>query len=301
MVTVTAAAEGLGAFTQDFVYERRIGSRNQIEVKVPITFLERGSGSWRGGVGDVAIGFKRNLFHSLNTGSIFSLTGEVVLPTGNADKGFGKGVTVFEPFVTFGQILPGAGFLHFQGGLEAPADRDLADEAFWRTAIGRTFAADRGFGRAWFPHKCIACHNGMITSVGEDVSIGFAWRASMMANSARDPYWHAGVRREVMDHPESQVAIEDECSKCHMPMARYLAHETGGTGQVFEHLPVGSGGDPWTCSRPMASPAPFVTRSRPKASALLKAWWGSSKSIEPPETETGRSTGLSRWTNPGWH
>ena len=45
----------------------------------------------------------------------------------------------------------------------------------------------------------------------------------MMANSSRDPYWQAGIRRETLDHPESKALIEDECSKCHMPMARYEA------------------------------------------------------------------------------
>ena len=91
---------------------------------------------------------------------------------------------------------------------------------------------------------CIACHNGLVTPSGEHVSIGFAWRSSMMANSARDPYWHAAVRREVMDHPESQGAIEDECSECHMPMARYSANVNGLPGSVFEHLPIVSGDDP---------------------------------------------------------
>jgi hypothetical protein len=64
-----------------------------------------------------------------------------------------------------------------------------------------------------------------------------------MANSARDPYWHAAVRREVMDHPSARVEIEDECSKCHMPMARYEAHLLGETGSVFDHLPIGAGAD----------------------------------------------------------
>lgn len=60
----------------------------------------------------------------------------------------------------------------------------------------------------------------------------------MMANSARDPYWHAGVRREVTDHPQAQAAIEDKCSTCHMPMARTTAAAHGGMGQVFVNLPV---------------------------------------------------------------
>jgi hypothetical protein len=85
--------------------------------------------------------------------------------------------------------------------------------------------------------RCLACHNGVTTETGEDVSIGFNWRTSMMANSARDPYWHAGVRRETIDHPTAKAAIEDECSICHMPAARYEAKLAGHEGEVFSHLP----------------------------------------------------------------
>jgi hypothetical protein len=85
--------------------------------------------------------------------------------------------------------------------------------------------------------RCIACHNGLTTPSGQDVSIGFDWRPSMMANAARDPYWQAGVRRETIDHPESRAVIEDECSICHMPMVRYQAKVAGHEGQIFAHLP----------------------------------------------------------------
>ena len=85
--------------------------------------------------------------------------------------------------------------------------------------------------------RCIACHNGLTTLSGQDVSFGFNWRPSMMANSGRDPYWQAGVRRETIEHPESRAAIEDECSICHMPMARFEAKTAGREGQVFAHLP----------------------------------------------------------------
>jgi hypothetical protein len=87
----------------------------------------------------------------------------------------------------------------------------------------------------------MACHNGLTTPTGEDVSIGASWRASMMANSSRDPYWQAGVRREVIDHPSAAHEIEDECSICHMPMSRTRAHAAGRTGEIFAHLPIGSG------------------------------------------------------------
>lgn len=91
--------------------------------------------------------------------------------------------------------------------------------------------------------QCMACHNGLTTRRGEDVSIGMDWSASMMANAARDPYWQAAVRREVMDHPSASGAIQNECAACHMPMSRYLAKAAGGLGEVFSLLPVPGTGE----------------------------------------------------------
>jgi cytochrome c551/c552 len=85
--------------------------------------------------------------------------------------------------------------------------------------------------------NCMNCHNNLVSPSGEDISFGSNWRASMMANSARDPYWHAAVRREVMDHPESRAAIENECSTCHMPMAHTQAKAMGEMSRVFANLP----------------------------------------------------------------
>ena len=99
---------------------------------------------------------------------------------------------------------------------------------------------------------CLACHNGLTTPAGEDVSIGVQWRTSMMANSSRDPYWHAAVRRETIDHPEHAAAMrretidhpdEDECSICHMPMARTRAGALGLEGRVFANQRWSGGGD----------------------------------------------------------
>lgn len=85
---------------------------------------------------------------------------------------------------------------------------------------------------------CIACHNNLVSPAGEDVSIGANWRGTMMANSARDPYWQASVRRETMDHPSKAAEIEDECATCHMPAAQKAARAGGGKGEVFAHLPI---------------------------------------------------------------
>jgi hypothetical protein len=86
--------------------------------------------------------------------------------------------------------------------------------------------------------ECLACHNNLTAPSGEDVSIGASWRGSMMANSARDPYFHASVRRETIDHPTKAAAIEDECAACHMPTARQVMRAAGREGQIFAHLPI---------------------------------------------------------------
>ena len=88
--------------------------------------------------------------------------------------------------------------------------------------------------------RCQACHNGLTTASGEDISIGFDWRSSIMGNSARDPYWQASVRREDMEHPESKAEIEDGCADCHMPISRYEAKLHGKLGEVFAHIPFDS-------------------------------------------------------------
>ena len=85
---------------------------------------------------------------------------------------------------------------------------------------------------------CIACHSNMVDDEGRVVSIGHDWRATMMAHSARDPYWQASVRRETIDHPALSAEIEDTCATCHMPAARAKAQVAGELGRVFDHLAV---------------------------------------------------------------
>jgi hypothetical protein len=102
----------------------------------------------------------------------------------------------------------------------------------------------RGQSPLLFAHSssCIACHNNLSTPGGEDVSIGSTWRATIMANSARDPYFHASVRRETMDHPSRAADIENECAACHMPMPQRIARDAGARGEVLAHLPISNGG-----------------------------------------------------------
>jgi hypothetical protein len=60
----------------------------------------------------------------------------------------------------------------------------------------------------------------------------------MMANSARDPYFHAGLRREVMDHPSLAGEIQHECAGCHAPMLQRAAHADGRLTDLLSQLPI---------------------------------------------------------------
>jgi hypothetical protein len=82
--------------------------------------------------------------------------------------------------------------------------------------------------------RCTTCHIGIYDAAGQNVSMGEAWRSSMMANSSRDPYWQAAVRKEVMSNPQYQAAIEDKCSTCHTSMARATVAVEGAQGSLLD-------------------------------------------------------------------
>src|SRR5262249_53450248 len=101
VVTTAINASGPAGVENHIAYERRFGVANQVELDLPFTFQQAAAGNWTRGVGDVTLGYKRVLAYSLRSGSIFSLGGEVNLPTGDRAKGLGSGVTIFEPFASY--------------------------------------------------------------------------------------------------------------------------------------------------------------------------------------------------------
>jgi len=107
--------------------------------------------------------------------------------------------------------------------------------------------ADAAFESAHYSGNsvCSACHTDQ--NVGDDrimviqddsgfrdVSIGRAWETSLMANSTRDPYWHAVVASELHSYPDLKDEINDTCTRCHAPMANDLAKKEGLPLQVFD-------------------------------------------------------------------
>jgi mono/diheme cytochrome c family protein len=144
---------GEKAVLNKLVYERRFGPRTQLEAVIPINFEQIEQGHWsRKGIGDVALGVKRVLAASMESGAIVSAGAEIILPTGKEFYGMGNGHVVFEPFAMWGKLLPRNFFVQMHGGVELPFDTEEGRrETFLRTAIGTSFFSDRGFGRAWSP------------------------------------------------------------------------------------------------------------------------------------------------------
>jgi hypothetical protein len=81
---------------------------------------------------------------------------------------------------------------------------------------------------------CAVCHREMVDEEGQDVSIDMFWRATMMGNAARDPYWQATVRSEVGANPAAKDVIEDKCATCHTPMARFTLTAQGEKASLLD-------------------------------------------------------------------
>jgi len=152
VATTAANASGAPSWTTDIIDERTIfDARTQLETDIPTNYADQNH-NWEEGVGDITVGLKREMFASLRTGSILSLQGGILLPTGDSKRGFGAGTTQFEPFAAFDQLFRNNTFLQTQLGADLPFDTSVAPRSlFYRAAIGQAFAADHLLGRLYSP------------------------------------------------------------------------------------------------------------------------------------------------------
>jgi len=151
VISTAVNAQRGPAVMSHIIHEQRFGVRNQIEVDVPVIFQDQ-SHTWYGGIGDTTLGLKRTIFSRLRSGSILSLQGSVILPSGNKSRGFGTGTTTFETFAAFGQLFRTNTFVQTQFGADLPRHTQIAPQSiFFNTALGQSFAPDHGLGRLWSP------------------------------------------------------------------------------------------------------------------------------------------------------
>ncbi|WP_020537025.1 hypothetical protein [Lewinella cohaerens] len=90
--------------------------------------------------------------------------------------------------------------------------------------------------------ECVQCHGfdtAMIASLdpqGNDINLVDDWRATMMANSAKDPFWRAKVSHEVLLHPQYMEAIETKCTTCHAPLGHFAAFHQGAESYTIDEM-----------------------------------------------------------------
>ncbi len=81
--------------------------------------------------------------------------------------------------------------------------------------------------------NCKGCHGydsaqyALITEDSVDMNLFDDWRATMMANSARDPLWRAKVSHEILVNPSHANELQNTCTSCHAPMGHYTSKYKG--------------------------------------------------------------------------
>lgn len=82
--------------------------------------------------------------------------------------------------------------------------------------------------------RCAGCHGhdllgqaSMDPATGHDVNVVGDWRSTMMANSARDPYFQAKLDHEVLVNPAHHDVLSNKCLSCHAPLAVHEARMAG--------------------------------------------------------------------------
>lgn len=89
---------------------------------------------------------------------------------------------------------------------------------------------------------CDQCHGfdptGIANTDGEgaDVNLVDDWSSTMMANSAKDPFWRAKVSHEVFINPQFQSEIEGTCTRCHASLGRFAGLMNGQEEYSIEEM-----------------------------------------------------------------
>lgn len=161
-------ANGAPGNTSHIIHEQRFGQKNQIEVDVPIEFQNQNH-VWYGGVGDTTLAVKRVVYSNLESGSILSLQGGLLVPTGSRVRGFGSGTTTFETFAAFDQLFRTDTFIQTQFGADLPFHTSIAPQSiFFNSAIGQSIGANHGLGRLWTPMFEFVATRDLLTGAKTD-------------------------------------------------------------------------------------------------------------------------------------
>lgn len=202
VVSSAVNTEGRAGGDVTAFYEKRFGATSMIELQVPYGWNNLGSGT-KAAFGDIALGYKRALWSSVNTGSIVSAGAEVIAPSGSKEAGTGGESTTFELFGAWGQRLPGDSFFQVHTGFELPVHPDIVPRAYYfHSAVGKTFSQGwMGLGRRWTPMNEFIVDRDLVSGaktnfdVVPQIQIPISKRMHILANIGYDvPVNHTAGR-----------------------------------------------------------------------------------------------------------
>lgn len=116
-------------------------------------------------------------------------------------------------------FVRGLAFAVLAGLLTGQELQPLGKGPVWR--VGTPKGRNEVFATA---DGCAACHSAgarslaMLSPTGHDISPHGLWQSTVMANSARDPFWRAQVAAEVAADPGRAEEVQALCLRCHTPM-----------------------------------------------------------------------------------
>lgn len=144
----TKGRNGVRDWITELAVERRVGARSQVEVSVPLAAHAVTDGATTGGVGDVTLAFSHVLYADLPSLTIFAAGVDLVLPTGDRNRGLGEGTVSFEPSLLAGKQIRDL-VIQAQINGVAPVDENRADRGVrYRFALSYPLSPLK---QAWVP------------------------------------------------------------------------------------------------------------------------------------------------------
>jgi mono/diheme cytochrome c family protein len=136
------------SLVNEWILEKRVGARGMVEGSLPFVYNDPQDRATTGGVGDLTLAYKYVLLATQQYGAVAAFSLDLVLPTGDRDRGLGDGTVGFGPSLRAGKTL---GPFVLQSEIKAvlPLDVNRAPRRLlYRAALQLPFSPLK---RAWVP------------------------------------------------------------------------------------------------------------------------------------------------------
>lgn len=162
--------------------EKRFGARSMWEMELPVT--QQNSiidGDTVTSLGDVSVSVKHAFNHDLAAGRILAAGLEVTAPFGDDAEGIGRGSVIYEPFITWGKLLPRDAFIQGHSFVQIPYKDHLENRLGINFTIGKTYFGGGPFGRAWSPMIELLYQKDLASGFDANVAIAPQFQVALNA------------------------------------------------------------------------------------------------------------------------